>query len=98
MINKKSKGAGKMETFIFFLLLLGYLILLIYGMKFATNAGWFVVENVILLVILALTYEQAVLSFGKYIDEGVLLKNLNAARFGCMQCLHHCSFFFLGMH
>lgn len=70
-----------MDTIIYFTLVIAFLLLFSWGVRLATLHGWFKVENVILLVMLALIYDNGILGFGKYIGEGELLESLNLARY-----------------
>jgi hypothetical protein len=69
-----------MDTFMYLLLSLAYLVLLVQGIRLAKrdlrNIG-----NVLLAIILALLYDNGILFLGKYIGEGELLKTLNLARY-----------------
>ena len=68
-----------MDTLIYFLLSIAYLILLLKGILLTKQHGWVNVDNVILLVILALFYDNGILALGKYLGEGELLKTFNQA-------------------
>jgi hypothetical protein len=70
-----------MDTLIYFLLSIAYLILLLKGMLLTKQHGWVNVDNVILLVILALFYDNGILALGKYLGEGELLKAFNQFRY-----------------
>lgn len=70
-----------MDTIIYSILTFGYLILFTRGSLFAKHHGWMKMRNVVLFVILALFYDNGILSLGKYIGEGDLLKGLNEARY-----------------
>lgn len=70
-----------MDTIIYFLLCVGYLILLFIGIHLAKHHGWKNSGNVLMLVILALIYDNGILALGKYFGEGDLLKTLNLVRY-----------------
>lgn len=71
-----------MDTFIFFSLVLAYLVLFLVGVLQAKRYGWMNVENILLIVILALLYDNGIQALGKYVGEGTLLRSLNLARYG----------------
>lgn len=73
-----------MDTLLYFLYVVLYTALLIwglYGIKKQDFAKW---TSVIYIVILPLIYDNAILATGKWIGEGELLESLNFSRF----CLH----------
>ena len=70
-----------MDTIIYFTLSFAYVILFIWGVRLASQHGWKSVENVLLLVILALIYDNIILGLGKYIGEGEFLLSLNLVRY-----------------
>lgn len=70
-----------MDTVIYFLLALFYFILLVIGIRLANKDGWLKVGNVLLIVVLALLYDNGVLAIGKFVGEGNLLITLNKMRF-----------------
>jgi mannose/fructose/N-acetylgalactosamine-specific phosphotransferase system component IIC len=70
-----------MDTVIYFLLSLGYLILIGIGIFLANRDRWISLDNIILLVMLALLYDNGILAVGKFIGEGELLKILNQMRY-----------------
>lgn len=73
-----------MDTFLYFLYVALYAILLIwglYGIRKHDLARW---TSVIYIVIVPLIYDNLLLATGKWIGEGALLESLNFARF----CLH----------
>ncbi|MBD8026756.1 hypothetical protein H9636_08800 [Ureibacillus sp. Re31] len=70
-----------MDTIIYFLLTIAFFILLIIGILLAKQDGWIDVSNVLLLVIIALLYDNGILALGKFIGEGDLLKALNEIRY-----------------
>lgn len=70
-----------MDTVIYFLLTIAFIILLIIGILLAKQDGWIDVSNVLLLVIVALLYDNGILALGKFIGEGDLLKALNELRY-----------------
>ena len=70
-----------MDTLIYFLLSISYLILLLKGILLTKQHGWMNIDNVILLVILALFYDNGILALGKYLGEGELLKTFNQVRY-----------------
>lgn len=69
------------DTLLFFGYVLAYGALFIWGIKLAQNNGWTSLANVLLLVIAALIYDNAILALGRFIDEGVLLESLSYPRF-----------------
>ncbi|GAA0454199.1 hypothetical protein [Alkalibacillus silvisoli] len=70
-----------MDMILFFLIMIFHTCLLIVAIGLAYRNGWFVVSNVIILVILALVYDNALLAFGKFFKEGVRLEFLSEIRF-----------------
>jgi hypothetical protein len=70
-----------MDTLIYFLISIAYLILLVKGLLLAKQHRWMSIDNVILLVILALFYDNGILAIGKYLGEGELLKIFNQVRY-----------------
>ena len=70
-----------MDTFIYLLITAAYMILFIIGLFLTKKNGLFKTVNVLLLVILALLYDNATLAFGKYIGESQVLEQLNLARY-----------------
>lgn len=73
-----------MDTFLYFLYVALYAILLnwgLYGIRKHDLARW---TSVIYIVIVPLIYDNLLLATGKWIGEGALLESLNFARF----CLH----------
>ena len=70
-----------MDTFIYFLLSIAFIFLFIIGIFLAKQNGWIDVSNVLLLVIVALLYDNGILALGKFIGEGDLLKALNELRY-----------------
>ncbi|WP_338472573.1 hypothetical protein R4Z10_07470 [Niallia sp. XMNu-256] len=70
-----------MDTVLYMILASAYLILFIMGILMAKKFRWMDIGNVLLLVILALFYDNGILAFGKYIGEGGVLKGLNEARY-----------------
>jgi hypothetical protein len=70
-----------MDTIIYSLLTIAYLILLILGILLAKYHSWINIGNVLLIVILALFYDNGILAFGKYLGEGDLLRALNQTRY-----------------
>ncbi|WP_188208249.1 hypothetical protein [Alkalibacillus aidingensis] len=70
-----------MDTIFFFLMTIFYLCLLLFSLGLAYRHGWLVTSNVLLLVILALVYDNGIQAFGKYIGEGDLLETLNEMRY-----------------
>ncbi|MEK9200152.1 hypothetical protein ACH0B5_08845 [Ureibacillus sp. 179-F W5.1 NHS] len=70
-----------MDTFIYFLLSIAFIFLFIIGIFLAKQNGWIDVSNVLLLVIVALLYDNGILVLGKFIGEGDLLKALNELRY-----------------
>ncbi|WP_072889434.1 hypothetical protein [Ornithinibacillus halophilus] len=70
-----------MDTIIYIVLTLAYLILFLFGIRIAMNHSWLSIGNVVLLVILALAYDNLILALGKFIGEGELLRILNVIRY-----------------
>jgi hypothetical protein len=70
-----------MDTFLFFLLVFGYVCLLIWGLFVAKNHSLLNLSNVLLLVILALVYDNLIIASGRFIGEGAVLENLSYVRF-----------------
>jgi hypothetical protein len=70
-----------MDHIIYLILTLSYLILFLFGFRIAKRDGWLSMGNIVLLVILALAYDNGILAFGRYIGEGELLRILNEARY-----------------
>lgn len=70
-----------MDTVIYIILTIAYLILFIIGIVIGRKRQWRNMENTLLLVILALFYDNGILAFGKYIGEGNVLEGLNQARY-----------------
>jgi hypothetical protein len=71
-----------MDTFIYFSLAGAYLVLFLMGCLLANRYGWINVENVLLIVIVALFYDNGIQALGKYVGESMLLQSLNHARYG----------------
>lgn len=70
-----------MDTFLyisFAVLYAGLLALMLLSIK---KSGVALLSNVLILVIVALIYDNGILGIGKWIGKGGLLENLNAARF-----------------
>ncbi len=70
-----------MDTVIYIILTIAYFILFIIGIMMAKKHRWMDLGNTLLLVILALMYDNGILAFGKYIGEGDVLKGFNEARY-----------------
>lgn len=70
-----------MDTFLFFLYAIGYIFLFIWTILLAKRNRWLVSANVLILVILALLYENAVVTLGRYVGVGTILENLNGIRY-----------------
>lgn len=70
-----------MDTVIYLLLTIAYLFLFVLGILLAKGHRWTDIGNVLLMVILALLYDNGVLALGKTIGEGDLLRALNLARY-----------------
>lgn len=70
------------DTFIYFSLAGAYLVLFLAGCLLAKRYGWMNVEHVLLIVIVALFYDNGIQALGKYVGESVLLRSLNHARYG----------------
>ncbi|HWK23607.1 MAG TPA: hypothetical protein VNS08_11315 [Ureibacillus sp.] len=65
-----------MNTVIYFLLTIGYVVLLIWGLVLSRK-NVFSLTNVLLLVILALIYDNFIIAIGRYIGAGNLLEQLS---------------------
>ncbi|WP_066296180.1 hypothetical protein [Bacillus sp. FJAT-29937] len=70
-----------MDTVIYSLLTISYLILFILGSLLTKGQSWTDIGNVLMMVILALLYDNGILALGKYMGEGDLLRALNLARY-----------------
>ncbi|WP_455663082.1 hypothetical protein [Pradoshia sp.] len=70
-----------MDTLLYLLFALAYLGLFIFMLLTIRRSGIAVLSNVLILVITPLIYDNTILGIGKWIGEGALLENLNAARF-----------------
>ena len=70
-----------MDTVIYSILTIAYVILFVLGSLLAKGQSWTDIGNVLLLVIMALIYDNGILALGKYIGEGDLLRALNLARY-----------------
>ncbi|MBO1512626.1 hypothetical protein [Metabacillus bambusae] len=70
-----------MDTVIYLLLTIAYIVLFILGILLAKYHSWINIGNVLLIVILALFYDNGILAFGKYWGEGDLLRALNQTRY-----------------
>ena len=70
-----------MDTLLYLLFALAYLGLFIFMLLTIKRSGLAVLSNVLILVITPLIYDNTILGIGKWIGEGELLKNLNAARY-----------------
>ncbi|GEN45532.1 hypothetical protein [Alkalibacillus haloalkaliphilus] len=70
-----------MDMILFFLIMIFHICLFIVAIGLAYRNGWFVVSNVIILVLLALIYDNAMLAFGKFFGEGARLEFYNEIRF-----------------
>jgi hypothetical protein len=70
-----------LDTVIYFILTIAYLILFVWGILLAKKYSWINIGNVVLIVILALFYDNGILALGKYIGEGNALRALNQARY-----------------
>lgn len=75
------EGQPFMDTAIYFLLSAAYIIIFIIGILLAKHYGWINISNVILIIILALLYDNGILALGKYVGEGQLLRSLNQMRY-----------------
>ena len=71
-------GDGLMDSLIFGLFALAYVILLFWGLR--THRRW-TLSSVIFLVVAALIYDNTIYALGKFIGEGAFLKTLNYLRF-----------------
>ncbi|WP_202865382.1 hypothetical protein [Ornithinimicrobium sufpigmenti] len=69
------------DTILFAGFALAYAALLVRGVVMVRRLGRVVVSDVVLLVIAALVYDNAIIAAGRVIGEGPLLEGLNLARF-----------------
>lgn len=70
-----------MNTVIYFLLGVGYLVLLLWGIILAKKQKHFRLSTILLLVIVGLIYDNLIIALGRYIGEGQLLENLSYPRY-----------------
>lgn len=70
-----------MDHIFYLLFTIGYIGLLLWGLKGVSNHAVLKWTSVIYLIVVALTYDNAVLAIGNWIGEGQLLKNLNLLRY-----------------
>ena len=70
-----------MDTFLYIMFAVLYAGLLALMLLSIKKSGAAVLSNVLILVIVALIYDNGILGIGKWIGKGDLLENLNAARF-----------------
>lgn len=70
-----------MDTVLFAAFAAGYAALLLWAVALARRGGWRDARNVLLPVLIALCYDNAVLAGGRLIGEGALLEALNTARY-----------------
>ena len=70
-----------MDTFLYIMFAVLYAGLLALMLLSIKKSGVAVLSNVLILVIVALIYDNGILGIGKWIGKGDLLENLNAARF-----------------
>lgn len=69
-----------MNTFIYFLLVFGYLCFLIWGL-ILSKRSMLDFTSVLLLVIVGLVYDNLIIALGKFIGEGKLLEGLSTLRY-----------------
>jgi len=69
-----------MNTFVYFLLGIAYVLLFIWGVWLAKQRG-IQVSDVLLLVTIGLIYDNTIIALGRFIGEGVFLENLSYARY-----------------
>ncbi|MFE8695912.1 hypothetical protein ACFYKT_05970 [Cytobacillus sp. FJAT-53684] len=70
-----------MDLFIYTFITIAYVGILLWGINLAKNNTWFSISNVLILVIIALIYDNAIVAMGGLIGEGRVLKGLNYARY-----------------
>ena len=70
-----------MDTFLYILFAVLYAGLLALMLQSIKKSGIGQLSNVLILVIIPLIYDNGILGIGRWIGEGNLLENLNAARF-----------------
>lgn len=70
-----------MNTFIYILFAFLYMGLLLMMFQSLKKSGILVLSNVLILVVVALLYDNTVLAIGKWVGEGKVLETLNAARY-----------------
>ncbi|MDQ0229596.1 hypothetical protein [Metabacillus malikii] len=68
-----------MDVYIYTLLLIGYVLLFIWGVMRSSNP--FPYANVLILLTLGLIYDNLIIAIGTFIGEGNLLKSLSTIRF-----------------
>lgn len=69
------------DTILFAGFALAYAALLAWGLVLVARLGRVVISDVVLLVVAALIYDNAIIVAGRFIGEGPLLEGLNLARF-----------------
>lgn len=70
-----------MNTFLYILLVIGYLSLFIWGIFLASDRGFVNLINAILLVIFGLIYDNLIIALGRFIGEGNVLQALSYVRY-----------------
>lgn len=76
-----------MDIIIYYSLAIGYVILFAIGAILARRSGWADIGHVLLLVILALLYDNAVLAIGQYVGEGKTLITMSLPRYWLHACI-----------
>jgi len=70
-----------MESLLYIILALIYLVFLIIGLRIAFRLGYWTNSNFLLFIIAALIYDNLIIACGKFIGEGALLESLNLLRY-----------------
>jgi len=70
-----------MDTLLYILFTLGYLVLLIWGLSGLKNRLFSTWSSFIYVIVAALIYDNAVIGFGKWIGEGSVLEIFNMLRY-----------------
>lgn len=70
-----------MDTYIYGLFTIAYVLLAIYGLQLLNKYGWKSLSNVLLLVTLGLVWDNGLLTAGNWIGQGEWLETLSRSRF-----------------
>lgn len=70
-----------MDTYIYGLFTIAYVLLAIYGLQLLNKYGWKSLSNVLLLVTLGLVWDNGLLTAGNWIRQGEWLETLSRSRF-----------------